>query len=92
MHEGITDPGVQCEVCGQWLSDKYVLRLHMERHDDPKTYTCDLCGKEAPSRLAMNAHYRYHHTNSEPMHKCSVCDKAFKTPRSLRVSAGLYYK
>ncbi|XP_055838411.1 transcription factor grauzone-like [Episyrphus balteatus] len=81
-HEGIVQPQVQCTLCGSWLKDKNSLRKHMYKHDG-KTYTCNACGKIAPTKSALQSHKRYVHDLSPKFH-CTYCDKSFKKAVNLK--------
>lgn len=60
------------------LKDKNSLRKHMTRHAQASDkYTCNLCGKTAPNKDALQKHQRYSHY-TDRIHQCSVCEKSFK--------------
>ncbi|EDV38044.1 uncharacterized protein Dana_GF11111 [Drosophila ananassae] len=81
-HAGVTEPKVQCDICGSWHKNKHSLKKHVRRHNGTAA-TCDLCGKVSPNRSAMLSHQRYVHL-TDRKHECSVCGKAFKKAISLR--------
>ncbi|KAH8401083.1 hypothetical protein KR009_003008 [Drosophila setifemur] len=81
-HAGVTEPKVQCEICGSWHKNKHSLKKHVRRHNGSAA-TCDLCGKVSPNRSAMLSHQRYVHL-TDRKHECSVCRKAFKKAITLR--------
>ncbi|XP_017125909.1 transcription factor grauzone [Drosophila elegans] len=81
-HAGVTEPKVQCDICGSWHKNKHSLKKHVRRHNGTAA-TCDLCGKVSPNRSAMLSHQRYVHL-SDRKHECSVCEKAFKKAITLR--------
>lgn len=83
LHSVDDMPKLKCHICGALLKNEGSLRAHIRRHGDTET-ACKLCGKVAPNRSALGNHMRYVH--SERIHKCTLCDKAFKKPVGLRVS------
>ncbi|KAH8371987.1 hypothetical protein KR093_009585 [Drosophila rubida] len=83
-HAGITEPKVQCEICGSWHKNKYSLKKHVTRHNgNSEESTCSICGKVSPNRSAMLSHMRYVHT-ADRVHGCSVCNKKFKKAINLK--------
>ncbi|XP_068146515.1 transcription factor grauzone [Drosophila tropicalis] len=83
-HAGITEPKVQCDICGSWHKNKYSLRKHIRRHQSSyEECTCNICGKVSPNRSAMLSHQRYVHM-LDRKHECSVCNKAFKKAITLK--------
>ena len=55
----------------------------MRKHTGEFPHTCVDCGKGFRSTSSMNSHRQYVH--SERKFACEVCQKAFKTPRDLKV-------
>ncbi|XP_034106037.1 transcription factor grauzone [Drosophila albomicans] len=83
-HAGITEPKVQCDICGSWHKNKYSLKKHVSRHNGNSVEsTCNICGKVSPNRSAMLSHMRYVHT-ADRVHGCSVCNKKFKKAINLK--------
>lgn len=78
----IEQPKLKCDMCGALLKTESSLRAHVRRHGDTE-HACKICGKIAPNRSALGNHMRYVH--SERVHKCTLCEKAFKKPIGLRV-------
>lgn len=35
----------KCTICGQVLNTRTGLRLHLQNHNGPKQFTCEICGK-----------------------------------------------
>ncbi|EDW48506.1 transcription factor grauzone [Drosophila sechellia] len=81
-HAGVTEPKVQCDICGSWHKNKHSLKKHVRRHNGTAA-TCDVCGKVSPNRSAMLSHQRYVHL-TDRKHECSVCGKSFKKAITLR--------
>lgn len=77
----------QCKYCGKW----YAARSHMLRHvlnmhtTADTEHRCEICGFVSTTRTALRQHKRFKH-NPEKKHKCTMCEKAFKTPTLLKVS------
>ncbi|CAD7078156.1 unnamed protein product [Hermetia illucens] len=77
-HAGVTEPRVQCEICGAWLKHQHSLKKHLMRHEEAQNqHICTMCGKVAPSKGALRSHIHYVHASARSF-KCSVCDKGFK--------------
>lgn len=58
---------------------------HIKRHhnDDNTQYICNVCGKQSPNKSALYTHQKKVHF-TERMHKCAICDKAFKDEKTLK--------
>ncbi|XP_075166565.1 uncharacterized protein LOC142238735 isoform X7 [Haematobia irritans] len=75
----------QCKYCGKW----YAARSHMLRHvlnmhtTAGQDHSCEICGFKSTTRTALRQHKRFKH-NPEKRHKCTMCEKAFKTPTLLK--------
>ncbi|EDW02178.1 GH20040 [Drosophila grimshawi] len=83
-HAGITEPKVQCEICGSWHKNKTSLKKHVRRHNaSSEECKCNICGKVSPNRSAMLSHQSYVH-NTDRAHGCSVCNKKFKKAINLK--------
>lgn len=52
------------------------------RHTDP--VNCSVCDKVCPTRHRLNQHMRTAHAAKK--HECTLCDKAFKCPKNLKVT------
>ncbi|XP_055626271.1 zinc finger protein 62-like [Toxorhynchites rutilus septentrionalis] len=72
------DERVQCSRCGSWVYKKG-LRKHMLRHSG--TQTCEHCGQECKSEMALRYHLAQHRMGD---FKCSLCGKAFKRQLTLK--------
>lgn len=82
-HQGIVQPPMQCQICGEWKKNKNGLRLHMASHNkiDVK---CKYCGRECPSQQALRRHVQYMHRRP-PSWQCKYCDRLFKAKCALEV-------
>lgn len=77
----------QCRYCNKWYSSRWSMQRHvinMHVHADEE-HRCEICGFVSSTINAKKAHIRYKHSG-EKRHKCSMCEKAFKTPTLLKVS------
>ena len=84
-HDGVTDPKIECDICGAWLQRKY-MGTHKINHQEAEiTHSCTMCGKISPNRRALYIHMRYTHAEKRN-HKCTVCGKTFKRRLSLKVN------
>nr|XP_014085336.1 transcription factor grauzone [Bactrocera oleae] len=80
-HQGIIEPPVQCDICGEWSKNKHVHRLHQFKHNNTDT-DCKYCGRKCRSRTALRGHINYMHKKKYDL-QCSFCDKTFKESRNL---------
>lgn len=86
-HEGIPPPVINCDVCGLRLSCERSLRLHKETQHPvggKKDHPCPVCHKISPTARALKKHIITMHEKGCD-HKCTMCDKAFRRPETLRV-------
>ena len=80
---------VKCAVCGLSFRN----RIHLKRHkikmhnlnmeegeNEKKTFRCDQCNKEFPSRKSWLQHVRFMHSKETPS-DCQVCGKAYRNAR-----------
>lgn len=89
-HDGVKEPGVSCEFCGKLYKNKYLARKHAKNmHQQHGTlHKCPQCQKHLATSTALRHHISYHHNFK--LHKCDVCDKAFKIAKALNVSFGAW--
>lgn len=85
-HEGAGKQLWPCDQCDAKLHSKFSLKRHkrITHHDGSTVYVCGECGKVALTEDALKSHKRYVHQR-ERIHKCTVCDKAFKASKVLKV-------
>ncbi|XP_062533801.1 transcription factor grauzone-like, partial [Armigeres subalbatus] len=69
---------LQCSVCSIWVY-KQNYRKHVLLHSG--TQTCDICGQECKSVMALRYHKAQHRRGDC---SCSVCGKTFKRKISLK--------
>lgn len=55
----------------------------MRYHIDTTTHPCKICTKVCANKQALNGHMRAVHVDRK--YSCTLCDKAFKDPKPLRV-------
>ncbi|XP_073812574.1 uncharacterized protein isoform X18 [Musca autumnalis] len=74
----------QCNICDKWFVTRDNMRWHrfnMHTAADVE-HRCDVCGFVASSPSALYQHNRFKH-DPEKKHKCTACEKAFKTRKQL---------
>lgn len=78
----------QCTYCDKWYSTRALMLMHaLNMHRTAGLeHRCDICGHVSSTRSALTQHKRFKH-DLERKHKCSYCEKAFKTPTQLKVSS-----
>ncbi|KAG4071020.1 hypothetical protein HA402_001457 [Bradysia odoriphaga] len=89
-HATTPPPKVQCDICGTWLKYKGRLRAHLKWHQEMRDaqegnempVSCPICNKKVQNKRLLSKHIKYSH--GERNHKCTLCDKAFKTGLSLK--------
>ncbi|XP_054728511.1 transcription factor grauzone-like [Anastrepha obliqua] len=84
-HEGGGKRLWPCDICEAQLHSKFSLGRHkrIAHHDGSTVYVCGECGKVALTEDALKSHKRYVHQR-ERIHKCTVCEKAFKASKVLK--------
>lgn len=80
---------VKCTVCGLSFRNRIHLKQHaMKMHNlvteenksEKKTFRCDQCNKECPSRKSWLQHVRFMHSKEMPSN-CQVCGKTYRNAR-----------
>ena len=70
IHEGKTEPVVNCPVCGKDFKGKRSLELHIQTvHEKKKPFSCDICGSRFGQRSSLRKHKKNKLYNSEDMCK-----------------------
>lgn len=84
-HGIIPQPKFPCDICGAELKSNEALKRHRlaYHHDGSIAYICSICGKVASSEHALLSHKKFVHEDKRK-HKCTFCDKAFRTRTVLR--------
>lgn len=79
----------ECTTCGKGFTFPNKLKLHMELHE--KKYSCSQCikGVQFDTWSELRKHMSMIH---KPVHKCDVCDAAFKTLSQLKDHAKSHKK
>lgn len=77
----------QCNYCGNLYATratltKHILNMHVLVD---KEHRCEICGFVSSTKEAKRKHIEFRH-NPVKNHKCTMCEKAFKTPTLLKVS------
>ncbi|XP_075166579.1 uncharacterized protein LOC142238735 isoform X21 [Haematobia irritans] len=75
----------QCNYCGNLYStratlQKHILNMHVLAN---KEHRCEICGFVSSTMEARRKHIEFKH-NPVKKHKCTMCEKAFKTPTLLK--------
>lgn len=86
-HKGVATQTFPCDICGRILAGKQTLKLHKKAvHPEGGVlpYSCHICSKAEATQSRLNAHIRKAHTSTYN-HKCTICGRAFKQSRSLKV-------
>jgi len=65
------------------LKNEKILRIHRKCHQG-ELFACPHCDKVSATRNNLRMHMK-RHSDARP-HNCSLCTRAFKTPRDLKVS------
>lgn len=78
---------VKCSICLLWLRGPKGLQAHTKnRHlNNLEKHQCSLCEHVSTSANALRTHFRRNHI-AQKIHKCDLCEKAFKTRIQLKVS------
>lgn len=91
--ENVHEPKVpeQCRYCGQWYSSRrtalrHIRNMHLHANEE---HRCEICGFVSSSKPAKKRHIEFKH-NPEKKHKCTMCEKAFKTPTLLKVGRKMF--
>lgn len=85
-HDEVKEPGVNCEFCGKLYKSKKLARKHAKNMHEQQgiVHECPQCRKHLPTSFALRHHISYYHNFK--LHKCDICDKAFKKAKALMVS------
>ncbi|XP_037824146.1 LOW QUALITY PROTEIN: transcription factor grauzone-like [Lucilia sericata] len=85
-HDNKLATPINCDICGLRLIDRRGLRRHKNSQHPvggKKEYSCHICSKISPNLRALRTHVRFAHETGY-IHKCTMCDKAFKRPEALK--------
>lgn len=70
-----------CKTCGKQLSNKYLLKIHENKHINKRDFACHLCPKAFYTKCQLQDHINTHLDIRK--HKCLHCDKAFHSNYAL---------
>ncbi|KAI8422455.1 hypothetical protein MSG28_006288 [Choristoneura fumiferana] len=66
----------KCERCPASYKNRLSLKIHIDRHDNNPTHSCDYCGRKfyakLPNRHQLNEHLRSH--QPEKRYACDMCE------------------
>ena len=71
-----------CPECGKGTDDKTEFAIHLDRHDNLKRYSCNVCGQAFYAQSQLTTHLKHpcvSSTNTSSSFECSVCGKHYKT-------------
>ncbi|XP_063240112.1 zinc finger and BTB domain-containing protein 24-like [Bacillus rossius redtenbacheri] len=71
-----------CSLCMFEASSAEELKVHIQQHNHPKPFFCDVCNARFPTRASANSHHPTHST--EAPYSCEVCEKSFKWKHGLQ--------
>ena len=71
-----------CPECGKGTDDKTEFSIHLDRHENLKRYSCNVCGQAFYAQSQLTHHLKHScvsSTNTSSSFECSVCGKNYKT-------------
>lgn len=78
----------KCKFCQKSFKHNH-LRMNHERlhHTGERPYSCNICDEKFASSNSRAGHIRYHHkrNKNDKTFKCSLCEKAYVNPCSLKI-------
>ncbi|XP_036423212.1 uncharacterized protein si:ch73-347e22.4 [Colossoma macropomum] len=76
------DTSLLCEICDKNFPNKFILKIHMHRHDGKSPLSCSTCGKE----FQKSSHLQVHEKTHWPVkpYACSICGKGFNRLKALK--------
>ncbi|CAG0886599.1 unnamed protein product [Cyprideis torosa] len=79
--EGDKNPPLLCQTCGRGFRDKFLLKQHQLRHEEPK-HQCPDCPKKFFTEQQMQSHSKIHTRGHR--FECSNCPKVFVSEKRLQ--------
>lgn len=82
---------VECSHCNKVFANDSSLKKHLNRLNlDGAPHVCPVCAHESPNKFALKGHMdRNHNSKRQPL-VCKVCDKQFKTAKTLREHTAMH--
>ena len=71
-----------CPECGKGTDDKMEYGIHLDRNDNLKRYSCNICGQAFYAQSQLTIHLKnscISSTNTSSSFECSVCGQHYKT-------------
>ena len=71
-----------CPECGKGTDDRTEYGIHLDRHDNLKRYSCNVCGQVFYAQSQLTTHLKnscVSSTNTSSSFECSVCGQHYKT-------------
>ena len=71
-----------CPECGKGTDDRMEYGIHLDRHDNLKRYSCNVCGQAFYAQSQLTTHLKnscVSSTNTSSSFECSVCGQHYKT-------------
>ena len=71
-----------CPECGKGTDDRTEYGIHLDRHDNLKRYSCNVCGQAFYAQSQLTTHLKnscVSSTNTSSSFECSVCGQHYKT-------------
>ena len=71
-----------CPECGKGTDDRTEYGIHLDRHNNLKRYSCNVCGQAFYAQSQLTTHLKnscVSSTNTSSSFECSVCGQHYKT-------------
>ncbi|XP_062528394.1 zinc finger protein 62 homolog [Bombyx mori] len=72
--KGHSEKNQQCVICNKIFKTKKTLKVHMQRHADIKTLSCEICGSRYYTISDLCNHKRNVHFKDSKVYKCDLCE------------------
>ena len=86
-YQGVKVDSCICNYCGVVLKNRYDIKRHILKHEDPEAYyakiQCTECGKLVRNGYTMQHHLKIHQENKIG-HTCPHCNKKASSSTTLK--------